>query len=145
MLRTARVLHFCAVQRARSGGLRCPPALVAIPTSNKRPHLAVRDRALEHPEAAVGMDVLDASRPDRPLRGLDRARDGVRGLDFGALDVNYTDTHPDLRAQIPEHRQLLDRPVRAFHDDVVDVQRVEIIDELAARTALHRLPAGVDY
>src|SRR5215471_2284766 len=111
MLRTARVVRFCAVQSAGSGGLRCGPALVAIPARDERPDLAVRDRALEHPEAAVGMDVLDPSGSDRPLRGLDRARDGVGCLDFGALDVNYADTHPDLRAEILEHRQLLDRPV----------------------------------
>ena len=78
-----------------------------------------------------GWMYLTRPRAEHLLRPLDRARDLVGRLDLGRLDVDDAEPEADLRAQIAEHRELLGRPVRGLHDDVIDMQRVEIIDQLA--------------
>jgi hypothetical protein len=59
-----------------------------------------------------------------------RARSRPALSTSGALDVHHAQSEADLAPQPLEHRQFLGRPVRDFHDDVVHLQRVQIIHQL---------------
>lgn len=113
--------------------------LVKVPALHKRPDLAVRHAALQHPEAAVGMDVTDPALAEHLVGVFDRPRDGVRRLDLGPLDVDNTEAEADLRAQVTEHLEFLLRTVRGFHDDVIDFEAVQIVHQLVPAALLHRL------
>jgi hypothetical protein len=89
------------------------------------------------------VNIPDASASQGFLGALDRARDLLGRFDLGALDVDDAETEPDVLAQFLEHGELLRRAVRAFHDDVVDLQRVQVVDQLRPAASLDRLPAVV--
>ena len=78
-------------------------ALIQIAARDEGPDLAVRDAPLEHPEAAIGMDVAHPPRSQHGICPLDAARDRVGGLDLRALDVHDTEAEADLRPEVPEH------------------------------------------
>src|SRR5690242_8363550 len=64
------------------------PPLVEIAAAGEGADLGVGDAALEHPEAAVRVDVADPPGAERLLGALDRARDRVGRLDLRRLDVD---------------------------------------------------------
>src|SRR5688572_31262899 len=55
-----------------------------------------------------------------------------RSLDLGALDVHHAQAEADFAAQLLEHRELLRRAVRRLHDDMVDLEGVEVVHQRAA-------------
>ena len=59
------------------------------------------------------------------------ARDRVGGLDHGRLDVDDAEAEADLRPQLAEHGEFFRRSMRGFHHDMIDVKRVEIVDQLS--------------
>jgi hypothetical protein len=65
-------LHSC--------GPHSSPALEQITPGDQRSDRAVRNIALEHPEAAVGMDIGDAAAADRSLGTFDRPCDRIGTL-----------------------------------------------------------------
>ena len=77
--------------------LRSAESQVAIPPAHQGLELAVRDRAREHPEAAVGVHVLHPARPEGALGAIDRRRDPVGGLDVVDLDVDHADANAEAR------------------------------------------------
>ena len=72
---TALLTPTLSPQRAGEGALAAP--FVEVASAHQRADLAVGDAALQHPEAAVGMDVSHAARAEHLLGALDRARDCV--------------------------------------------------------------------
>src|SRR5437764_13731147 len=64
--------------QVRSYGL----SLVKITSVHQSSDLAIRDVALEHPEAAVRMDVFDPFGTEHFLGSFDCTRDLIRRLDF---------------------------------------------------------------
>src|SRR5260221_14786637 len=62
-----------------SDATRIRTPFVEIAPRDQRAHLAVGNTALEHPEAAIGMDIADAARTDQAFGALDAARDRFCG------------------------------------------------------------------
>jgi hypothetical protein len=58
-------------------------AVMQITSSDQGLDLAVGDTALEHPEAAIGMNVFDPFGAEHLFGALDRTRDRFRRLDLG--------------------------------------------------------------
>ena len=50
---------------------------------------------------------------------------------------------PQIGPEIAEHNQLFERPVGVFHDDMVGMERVEVVDQLVPAAPLYRLAAIV--
>jgi hypothetical protein len=117
--------------------------LVEVAPGGQRAHLAVGHVALQHPEAAVGMDVAHPSLAQDLVCALDGACDLVRALDLGALDVDDAEAEADLAPQVLEHRELFRRAMRGLHHDMVDLERVEVLHQLRPGALLDRLPAVI--
>ena len=72
---------------------------VEVTPLDQRTNISIGDAALEHPEAAIRMDIGDPSSSDRFVGRLNRTRNGVGGFDFGLLDVDDAETKPYLRGR----------------------------------------------
>ena len=118
-------------------------AFETVAAQRQRAHLGIGDRALEHPEAAVRVDVAHAPCAQHLLGAFDGARHLVGAFHVGGLDVDHAQAEADLRLQVLERRQFLARAVRAFQHDVVGMQRVQVVHQLVPGALLHRLPAVV--
>src|SRR5688572_31392768 len=69
-----------------------------------------------------------------------------RSLDLGALDVHHAQAEADFAAQLLEHRELLRRAVRRLHDDMVDLEGVEIVHQLDRKsTRLNSSHSQISY
>ena len=76
-------------------------------------HLAVGDAPLQHPEAAVRMDITETLDTTDGVGGsIDGPGDLVRALDAIVFDVDDADPDPDLRANIGQGSQLRLVPAR---------------------------------
>src|SRR5271156_5324916 len=95
---------------------RLVPPLVEIAPQHQRANFAVGDAALEHPEPAIGMDVFHA--PDAQYL-------------VGVLDVDDAEAKADFGAQFLEYGEFFWRPMRVLHHDMIDMQTVQVIDQLA--------------
>src|SRR4029077_13081527 len=81
--------------------------LEEIAAGDERTNLPVDHGALQHPEPAVGMDVLEAFRSDGLDDPLDARRDQLRALDLVVLDVDDADPEREPRIEIVEHLELV--------------------------------------
>ena len=65
----------------------------------ERANLGVCNAALQHPEAAIRVDIFHAAGAQHFLSAFDRARNLISRFGFGLLDVDHTqakaDTKPD--------------------------------------------------
>ena len=77
-------------------------ALEKIPAFRQGFELAVGDAAFEHPEAAVGMDVADASWADEIRCVLNTACDLVCGFDVVHFDVHHAQSDADAWIEIAQ-------------------------------------------
>ena len=68
---------------------------VQIPPCSQRRDLAVGDGALDHPEAAVRVDVLDALGAAGSGSGLDAAGDLLGRFDVVDFDIGHADANAD--------------------------------------------------
>src|SRR5215831_20971753 len=92
--------------------LRCSTRaglLVKVSAAHQRANLAVGNAALQHPEAAVGMDIFDPARAQDLVGLLDRPSDRFSGFNLRALDVDHAEPKSDLWAKVFEYLQLLGR------------------------------------
>ena len=89
-------------------------ALKEVTAKPQRAHLGIGNRALEHPEAAVGVDVTHAPCSDHLLCTLNCTRHLICTLYISGLDVNHTQAQTDLGLEVLEGLQFLSRPVCAF-------------------------------
>src|SRR4029077_7784850 len=106
-------------------------------------NLSIGDIALEHPEPAVRVDVANPAPAHQGLGAFDAARDLVGGLDHGRLDVDDAEAEADLRTQLAERGLFFRRSVGGFHYDMIDVKRVEIVDEVVPTALLDRLSSVI--
>ena len=120
-----------------------PHPLEQIAPLVERANLGIGNSALQHPEAAVGMNVLHAARPEHFLGTLNRARDLIGRFCFGLLDVDHTQAKTDFRVEVAKHFEHIYRTVRAFHHHVVDVQGIEVFDQALPAALLDALSAVV--
>src|SRR5262245_3886197 len=111
--------------RAIPHWLSIAPSFIAVAPAHEGAQLAVRNAALEHPEPAVWMHIGHPAGSEDFLRALDGARDGIRGLDLSRFDVDDAKPEADLRPQVAEGLELVRRPVRGFHHDMIDRERIE--------------------
>src|SRR5262245_25553972 len=73
---------------------------IQVPPLDERAHLAIGDRALQHPEATIRMRPLHASPPQHLVRLLEAAGDRLRCLRLIILDVNDSEPHGNRGLQI---------------------------------------------
>src|SRR5690606_4175367 len=90
-----------------SGAIVPRDALEPVATGAQRADLGVGDRALEHPEAAIRVNVAHAPGAQRLLGPLDRAGHVVGALDVGGLDVDHAQAEADPRIELGEGIQLV--------------------------------------
>src|SRR5688572_27033704 len=98
---------------------------VQVAALDQGPHLPVRHRAVEHPEAAVGMDPADALRAQDPRRLLDTARHLLRQLHLVVLDVDDAHAQDDRGLEAAEDIQLAVPPPRELEHQVIALEGVE--------------------
>src|SRR6185295_8452752 len=102
-------------RRPNRGAFRCirssrhgsEPALEQVAPFDERANLAIDNAALQHPEPAVRMDVLQTVGPDRLDDPLDAGRDEIGALDLVVLDVHDADAEADSSIEIGEDVELL--------------------------------------
>ena len=68
------------------------------------PHLSIRDASRQHPEAAIGMHVLDALDAEFVGGTLDSLSDQTWRFDFVVLDVDHSDSEPEFRLDVFQDR-----------------------------------------
>ena len=78
--------------------LGCDP-LEQITPLVERANLGVGNAALQHPETAIGMDVLDAASAQYFFSVFNRARDLIGRFGFGFLDVDHTQAKAEAIAK----------------------------------------------
>src|SRR5204863_3775207 len=109
----------------------------------ERANLAVDDAPLQHPEAAVGVDVLQPALADRLHDVLDALGDELRTFDLVVLDVNHADAQADLWIEIRKDLELVVAAARELQHEMIGPQRVEEGDQVAPEAGEHRLPAVI--
>jgi hypothetical protein len=88
----------------------------------QRLDLAVGDAALEHPEAAVGVDELHAACAELFLGRFDAAGDFVGGFDVVHLDVHDAETDTDFGIEFLERVEISGGTMREFEHEVIGAQ-----------------------
>src|SRR5690606_11028899 len=96
-----------------------------ISTLDQRPHLAIGHASLEHPKAAVGMDVPHPVGAEHRRCMFEPPGDEVGRLDLVVLDVDHAEADPDPRVEIAQRLELAVTPPGEFEHQVVDAQSVE--------------------
>ncbi len=86
---------------------------------------------MEHPEAAIGMNVAQPSFAEGPHDLFDPARDQRRFFNFVVLDVDNADPQADLRVEFEEIGQLPVATAREFENEVIGMQGIEKGDQVA--------------
>ena len=119
------------------------PPLIQVPALDQGADLGVGDGAFEHPEAAIWVDVAQPAVAEQVRGALDGAGDPVGAFDLRDLDIDDAEPEADLRAQALEGGQFLGRPVGDLHDDMIDMERVQIVDQPVPTALLDRLAAIV--
>src|SRR5437867_6005976 len=118
------------------------PAFEEIPALDQRANLAVDDAALQHPEAAIGMDV-----PQAISHGLDDAldarRDQLRTLDLVVFDVDHANPEADPRIEVAEDFQLVISSAREFEHEMIGAQGIQERNQVSPEASQHRLAAVV--
>ena len=72
-----------------------PVAEVQVTSLDQRRDLAIGYGSLEHPEAAIRVDVANAARTESVLGTLERPGDFVRCFNVVCLDIDHPDANPD--------------------------------------------------
>jgi hypothetical protein len=111
--------------------------------SSPAPRFSIGDAALEHPEAAIGMDELHAAGTELLFGGLDAAGDLVGGFDVVHLDVHDTETDADFRIEVLQGIEIGRRTMRELQHEVVGMQRVQKADQRGPFAFLDGLAAVV--
>src|SRR4051794_3172970 len=70
-------------------------------------------------------------------------RDLIRCFHAIHLHVDHADSHLDPRLNIAQGIQILDRPVRQFEYEVIDMQAIQEVDQRVPVSLLNSLPAVV--
>src|SRR5580704_15361714 len=83
------------------------PALEQISTFDERLHLAVHHAALQHPETAVRVDIVQAIRTEDLHDVFNPRRHQVGALHFVVLDIDQTNSQANSWIEIGQHRQFL--------------------------------------
>src|SRR5437667_4388583 len=129
-----------AILWANARRLILAPAFKQIPPLDQYTQLLLGHAAMEHPEAAIGMNVAQPSFAEGPHDLFDPARDQRRFFNFVVLDVDNADPQADLRV---EFEQIGQRPVATageFENEVIGMQGIEKGDQVAPETFLYCLP-----
>src|SRR4029077_12793633 len=95
----------CAAANATSRRLLV--TFIEIFSSNQRAHLGIRNRAWQHPKAAIGMYEDDTIGAEYFGGVIDPARDQIGLLDAVILDVDHTQAQADALVEIAESLQLV--------------------------------------
>jgi len=74
-----------------------------VPAGGKSAHFAIGDGALQHPEAAVGVDPSNPLQSQRLDCPLDPPRYLIGGFDLIILDVDHPHAKGDRGFQVAEH------------------------------------------
>src|SRR5215510_16124859 len=99
------------------GNLRAP--LEQITSFDQGAHLAVGDAPVEHPEAAVRVNIFEPAIAGLPDNRFDTGSDELRAFDFVVLDVYDSDAEADVRIEVAKHFQLVVAPPRKFEHEVI--------------------------
>ena len=81
----------------------------SIPPKGKGFDLSIGDGALEHPKAAVGMEVMNAFGTQLVCCFLDGLGDFVSGFNMIHLDIDDAQTQTDFRANLLKCLQVFNR------------------------------------
>src|SRR5215510_5106183 len=123
------------------GNLRAP--LEQITSFDQGAHLSVGDAPVEHPEAAVRVNIFEPAIAGLPDNRFYAGGDELRAFDFVVLDVYDSDAEADVRIEVAKHFQLIVAPPRKFEHEVIGAQFVQKGDEVAPEPPLGGLPAVV--
>src|SRR5262245_4651221 len=100
------------------------PPLEPTTSFDQGAHLAVGDAPVEHPEAAVRVNIFEPALAGLPDDRLDAGSDELRAFDFVVLDVDDSDAEADVRIEVAKHFQLVVAPPRKFEHKVIGAQFV---------------------
>ena len=117
-------------------------AFIEISAGDERAHFAIGNGALEHPEAAIGMDVVDAIGAEHSGGALDALRDDFGGLDGIVLDVDDADAETYAAIEIAERFEFIVATARELEHQMAGRELVEEGHEIPPEAFLHAL-AGV--
>src|SRR5213593_1776747 len=141
-----RAKKWHAGDRAHHSGRSCDRTLTAqvfVAASDEGTHFGVRDTALEHPEAAIRMNVADATGAKKFFGGFNTASDFRSAFNNCGLDVDHAKTQADFRIEIFEACKFVNRPASHFEHDVISFELVEKIEQGGPRAFLNRLSAVI--
>ncbi len=96
-----------------------------------------------HPEAAVGVDVFEASGAEDFFDAFDGAGDVVGGFDDGGFDVDDAEADADGGLDVFHGGEFFLAAAGHFEEDVIDVECVDEVDELGVGALLDDLAAVV--
>src|SRR5215470_9682309 len=134
-------LFLSAVSPWLCGYLRAP--LEQITSFDQGAHLAVGDAPVEHPEAAVRVNIFEPALACLPDNRFDAGGDELRAFDFVVLDVYDSDAEADVRIEVAKHFQLVVAPPRKLEHKMIGAQFVQKRDQVAPESPLDGLPAVI--
>src|SRR5262245_63308830 len=81
--------------------------LEQITSFDQGAHLAVGDAPVEHPEAAVRVNIFEPALAGLPDNSFDAGGDELGAFDFVVLDVDDSDAEADVRIEVAKHFQVV--------------------------------------
>src|SRR3984893_10614744 len=119
------------------------PTFKQISSLDQGVHLTVHHAPLQHPEAAIGMNISEPLWPQGLHDILDARCHQVRAFHFVVLDIDQTDSESDLRIEIGKDGQLVIASSRKLQDQMIRAQRIQERNQIAPETTHHGLSAKV--
>src|SRR5208337_3340904 len=109
----------------RQAARRLMAAFIEISAGDERAHFGIGNGAMEHPEATIGMDVVDAIGAEHSGGALDALRDDLGSLDGIVFDVDDADAETDAAVEIAEGFELVVAAARELEHQMAGIELVE--------------------
>src|SRR6266478_1832183 len=115
------------------------PSFEKISAFDQRAHLAIHHAPPQHPEPAVGMNVMQPVGSQYGGDVLNAGGDQLRAFDLVVLNVDHAYSQPDIRVEVGKNFQFVVPAPGKLEHQVIRMKRIQKGNQIAPEPAKLRL------